>query len=221
MIQIIPAINVKTFDELKKQVRAVEPYVSWVHFDVADGTFTKNKTWHEPFDLIHFKTDLFIEAHLMVDEPEKKIHRWIAPGVRRLIVHLEAVRDMDEIIKKCRKARVEIGIAINPETPEGMVKAFCERVDLLQVLAVKPGLAGQKFNAGILKKIHHLRYLCPLSLIEVDGGVRVGVAHKAVHQGAEVLVSASAIFGSTDIARAIRALKDDAISAAHHVLTRR
>lgn len=213
MIQIIPAINVQTFEELKRQAREVEPYVNWVHLDAVDGTFTKNKTWHESFDLLDFKTDLFLEVHLMAVEPEKKIDRWFVPGVRRIIVHFEAVRDMDQIIKKCRKAKVEIGIALNPETPEGVLKPFCERVDLIQILAVHPGLAGQEFSPAMLKKITRLRHLCPLSIIEVDGGIKVGVAREAVRHGADILVSASAIFGAKDVGHAIRDLKADAVSA--------
>ena len=213
MIQIIPAINVEKFEDLIKQVRAVEPYAGWVHFDAADGTFTSNEIWHEPFDLLNFKTDLFIEVHLMVAKPEKKIDRWLVPWVRRVIVHFETVRDLNEIIKKCRKAKVEIGVAINPETPEGVLKPFCEKVDLIQILAVKPGLAGQKFDERALRKIHHLRRLCPLSIIEVDGGIQVGVARQAVRAGADILVSASAIFGTgKSVEYAIRELKNDAVA---------
>lgn len=213
MIQIIPAINVEKFEDLVKQVRAVEPYAGWVHFDVADGTFTPNVTWCEPFDLLDFKTDLFIEAHLMVAEPEKKIDRWLVPWVRRVIVHFEAIRDLDGLIKKCRKAKVEIGVAINPETPEGVLRPFCEKVDLVQILAVKPGLAGQQFDEKALKKIHHLRRICPLSPMEVDGGIKVGLARQAVRAGADILVSASAIFGTgKSVEYAIRELKEDAIT---------
>lgn len=218
MIEIIPSINVRTFEEAKERIKKVEPFVQWVHLDVTDGIFSKHLTWHDPADLAELVGSdppkegqtllrLSIEVHLMVQEPEKIIDQWLVKPIKRVIVHLEATKDLDVIIKKCREARVEVGLALNPETPWEKTKPWFKKIDTILVLAVHPGPSGQPAQEDIFVKIIHLRKACPGCTIEFDGGVNPETAKKAKEAGASLLVAGNYIFGSADIKRAIETLR--------------
>jgi ribulose-phosphate 3-epimerase len=144
----------------------------------------------------------------MVVEPEKVLQQWLIKPVSRIIVHLEAASDMELIIQKCREAGIEIGIAINPETFWGKLRPWCGKVDLFQILAVKPGPSGQKMDEGSFDKISHLRHVCSGSKIEIDGGINPETAKKAKEAGANILVAGAYIFGSLDIEKIIEDLSD-------------
>ncbi len=207
MVEIIPSINVPTFEEVQERIQKVEPYVSWCHLDVTDGVFSKHLTWHDPVDLERLDTELNVEVHLMVMEPEKVVRQWLVAPIKRVIVHVEAVRDPEFIIKKCRDAGVEVGFAVNPETFWGKLQPWFEKVDLLQVLAVSPGPSGQKMAEGALDKIRHLRSACPRCIIEADGGVNFETAPQAAAAGADFLIAGGAIFNSSNIEQAIKTLR--------------
>ncbi len=206
--EIIPAINTDSFEEIKRRIRLVEPYVKWVQLDITDGTFTKNTTWHNSEDLLSLKTSLNIEVHLMINNIEERVDNWIIAPVKRIIFHLEASRDPDFVIEKCRQAGKEVGIAINPDTAWTKLVPYFQKVDLFQVLGVSPGLAGQKFSEDNLDKIMHLRKERPECIIEVDGGMDKITAKKAIDAGADIIVAASAIFDSKDIGKAIKELRN-------------
>ena len=211
MMQIIPAINATDFKEVKKKIKLVERYVKWVHLDVADGTFTENTLWHDARDLVGLKTKLNIEVHLMVVNPEERALEWLFHPVKRILVHHETIDDIDLIVEKCREAQVETGVAIAPESDWTALESYIGTVNFFQILAVKPGHAGQEFLEENYEKIKQLRRICTGCDIEVDGGVKMGVAEKCVAAGANILVAASAIFGDKDIKRAIDMLKEDCV----------
>ena len=94
MVEVIPSINCQTFEEVQERVKKIEPYVSWCHLDVTDGIFSKHTTWNNPADVSFLDTKLKAEVHLMVQEPEKIIDQWLIRPIRRVIVHLEAVKDV-------------------------------------------------------------------------------------------------------------------------------
>lgn len=207
--QIIPAINANTFEEVKEKIKLVEPFSDGVHLDVADATFTKNTLWHNPKDLIGFETALNIEVHLMIAKPEQRIDEWLSTGVKRIIFNLESGKTPELLIKKCRDNDIEVGISIGPDTSWTKITPFLNRIDLAQILAVRPGLAGQKFDNDSLDKIRHLQKECPNCDIEIDGGVNPETAKKAKEAGANIFVSASYIFGggNNDIENRIEKLK--------------
>lgn len=217
MVEIIPSINVSDFDELKKQLKKVEPYarpanggVKWAHLDVSDGVFTKHVSWHEPKDLIGLKTKLKLEVHLMINQPEKQIAAWLTDAVDRIIFHQEATKDHQLIIEKIHAAKKEAGMAIRPDTPWLKLFPYLTKVDILQVLAVPPGPSGQEFSEEILHKIGHIRSLCKSCIIEVDGGVNKRVAAKCIREGANLLVAGKYLFESQNIKKAISELKNAA-----------
>ncbi len=205
--EIIPAINTDSFEEAIRRIKLIEPFVEWVQLDICDGTFTKNTTWHNAADLLALETSLNIEVHLMINDIEERVENWLIAPVKRIIFHLEAAKDPDFVIEKCRKAGKEVGIAINPDTAWTKLVPYFKKADLFQVLGVYPGLAGQKFQEDNLDKIIHLRKECPKCIIEVDGGMDKETAKRAVKAGANIINVATAIFGAKDIKKAIEELK--------------
>ena len=199
MIEVIPSINVRTFEEMKERIKKVESYVKWVHLDVTDGVFSKHPTWNEPRDLLSFDTKLNLEVHLMVENPEKIIEQWLIGRIKRVIVHLEAVKDLDFIIQKCRKVGVEIGLALNPETPWQKAEPWFKKVDTILTLEVRPGPSGQPVAEDAFVKVAGIHESCPECIIEFDGGVNPETAQKAREAGASLLIAGAYIFNSADI----------------------
>jgi len=206
MVDIIPAINADNFEEIKEKIKLVEPYAKWAHLDVADGTFAKNTVWHNAGDLRELDTPLLIEVHLMINDVEKRVVDWFLPNIKRIIFHLEAVKDADFVFAKCREAGKEAGLAINPETSWTRLYPYFGKADMFQILGVRPGLAGQKFNEEVLHKIEKVRKNCPSCIIESDGGMNEETALKAVRAGANLIAAASAIFNN-NIEESFRKLK--------------
>lgn len=207
MVEIIPSINVRTFEEVQDRVKKVEPYVKWCHLDVTDGIFSKHLTWHDPRDLLNLETKLSVEVHLMVSEPEKILDQWLITPVKRAIVHLEAVKDLELIIRKCHEVGIEIGLAINPETFWGRLEPWFGKADMYQVLAVHPGPSGQEVDwPEMLGKVRYMRERCPSCMIELDGGINPESAKKAIDAGANLFVAGAYIFGAQDIGEAIKKL---------------
>ena len=186
----------------------MEPFSEWVQLDIADGTFTKNTTWHNSEDLLAAKTPLKIEVHLMIADIEKRVEEWLLAPVQRIIFHLEATKNPDFVIEKIKKAGKEVGIAIGPDTPWTKLVPYFQKADLFQILGVYPGLAGQKFQKECFDKIIHLRKKCLQCIIEVDGGMNAETAKQAIEAGANIIVAAGAIFGAKDIKKAIEELKN-------------
>ena len=208
MVEIIPAINAESFEEIERKIKLVEPLVKWAHLDAADGTFTKNTIWHNPADLVGLKTSLLLEAHLMIDRIERQIGHWMSPNIRRIISHIEAAADPNFVIEKLRDAGIEAGIALNPETPWTQLFPYLDKINMVQILGVHPGLAGQKFDEEVLHKIKAVRKECPGCIIEADGGMNEITARQAVLAGANIITAASAIYGKKDVGQAIKDLKN-------------
>lgn len=207
MIEIIPAINAATWEEVRQKIRLVEPYADWVHIDVADSTFTLNTLWHNPLDLVGFETKCRVEIHLMEDRPEDRIEAWLMGPVKRIIVHYEVTHDLDFILAECRSTEIAVGLSVNSHTSWTCLKPFAEKVDLLQILAVHAGKAGQEFERHNLSKIKHLRAFASKAIIEVDGGIVPDIADDCVRAGANILASASYIFDHPSPKMAIRELQ--------------
>lgn len=209
--EIIPTILVESFKEVKEKIEKVEGYVNWVQLDIMDGVFVNNETWNNPKDLKKLKTKVKIEAHLMVDKPEKVIDNWLK-AVDRIIIHFESKitnRELGikELIKKVHKKKKEIGIALNPETHPVVIMPFLKDLDLVLFMTVQPGWGGQEFKEWILDKIKFLRKEWPKGNIEVDGGVSDQNVKKIIKAGANLICAGTYIFKSQDIKKAINSLK--------------
>jgi len=210
-IEIIPAINEEEFLEIEKKIRLLEPHSKWVHLDVADGTFTKNTLWHEPQDLAGLETPLSLEVHLMILGLEERIANWLFTNIKRIIFNLEASQDPDFVIEKIKEAKKEVGLSIGPDISWTRLVPYFNKIDLIQILSVYPGLPGQKFLDENLDKIMHIKKECQECIIEVDGGMNPKTAKEAIKAGADIIVSASYIWRSDNIEKAIENLKAQSV----------
>lgn len=207
MVEIIPAVNATSFEEVKRKVAEVESHAKWVHIDVADGTFTDNVLWHNPADLAFLKTELFVEIHLMVGDVDAKLKDWLLPSVRRNIFHVEAAQDPEALIAACHAADIYAGLAMRPDTSWEMLKPYVSKADLLQVLGVIPGKSGQTLQKHVIQYIRALRGETSSCFLEIDGGINAETVGEAAEAGANVFVAGSAIFDALDPARALEDLK--------------
>lgn len=209
-IEIIPTILVESFEEVKERIKMVEDYVNWVQLDIMDGVFVNNETWDNPEDLQKIKTRLKLEAHLMVEKPEKIVDEWLK-YVDRIIIHFESKitnreSGLRELIKKTHKAGKQIGIALNPETDIAAAIPFLEDLDLVLIMTVQPGWGGQEFKDWTLDKIKVLRKLWPNGNIEVDGGINPETAKKTIKAGANLICAGTYVFKSKNVKKAIEML---------------
>jgi len=201
---VIPVINETSFEAIAAKIKKVEPYTQWVQIDVGDGVFTPNQTWNNPGDLLRLDSPINIEVHLMIKNPELVLESWLRiPLVKRALIHLEATTAMEKIINLGEEFEKEIGIVINPETPVSGLGPYLNEVNFFQMLAVKPGLAGQEFQPEVINKIKALKLEKNDVIIEVDGGVTPENAKLLKEAGADILNSATYIFNSQNIQEAI------------------
>ncbi len=217
-MQIIPCINCLDPRCLDERIKKLENIQSdWLHIDISDGKFTQVLTWNKPEEL---KTKLNaynlepnIEVHLMVKNPEIEIDKWIQIGVKRIIIHLEAIKNenggrvLNSILEKCSEHDVELGLALNPETSVDELIPYLDSFLFVQILAVKPGFSGQKFDKNVIEKIEFLRERMSDIDIEIDGGIDLETVKLAVQAGANIFVSASYIFEGSNPLGAYKNLK--------------
>ncbi len=206
---IIPAINEINFEEIKKKIEtAVSFGATWVHIDVADGKFTRNVLWNNFLELKDFARTqpINIEVHLMIENPDAVVGDWIAMGVKRIVVHIETIQNVQAMKTICEQAGVELCLALNPETPIERLIPFQDLIPRFLILAVRPGLSGQVFLSDQLEKIKTLRTAAPNVIIEVDGGVNLENVAQIKAMGAHVMIAASAIWKNAHPAKAFQEL---------------
>lgn len=209
-IEILPAILVKSREELLEQINIVQPFVKNVHIDMMDGLFVPNETISVE-DLKPLPYGLGYSFHWMVENPEKYISQ--VPGTHMHIVHIETVKSWEKIEEAAKKSGGRLGLSMNPDTPVEEVLGFKDKVSRFLVMAVIPGFDGQKYIEEVEPKITHLREVCPDIEIEVDGGITFDTAPRAVKAGASMLASASTIFRAENPGEAIRLLRNYAEGA--------
>jgi ribulose-phosphate 3-epimerase len=211
--KVAPSILSADFGRLGPEVEAVtKGGADWIHVDVMDGHFVPPITIGPlVVRAIRGATSLPLDVHLMIEHPERQIDEFIRAGATGVTVHVEACADTPAVLRAIREAGARPGLALNPPTPLERVRPFVGLIDLLLVMSVNPGWGGQPFVEGSMEKLAGARRLREETRadfdIEVDGGIKPFNAGEAAAAGADVLVAGSAIFGSSDYAATIRALR--------------
>ena len=208
-VEIIPAILAKDEKELRRKIESVEELCETVQIDVMDGAFVDNVTWADPERFRKMPLPMPYEVHLMVADPLDRLDAWSLAGCQRALIHAEAVDDLAEALRLAKSYGMEAGISINPETPVADIEDAVPEADVVQVMGVHPGRMGQPFQEGTIEKVAELREKFPELVIEVDGGVAVGIARRLADAGADRLVSGSAVFNSGAPAKSLDALRAD------------
>ena len=202
------------FSHLEDQIHQAEAAgVDWIHVDVMDGHFVPNITMG-PFivETCRRITNLPLDVHLMIEDPERLIDAFAAAGAARLTIHIEGNPHVYRTLQAVRSLGVHPGIALNPGTPSGAISSVLPLVDHVLVMTVNPGFSGQSFIEDTLPKIAEVRSMLskgnPNALIEVDGGITLETIKYAVRAGAKAIVAATSIFKHRDgIAAGIQALR--------------
>ncbi len=210
-MEVIPSINAPDFEGVKKRIRQIKDLgIDWGHIDVADGKFTTSRLWNNPKELKakSLKLKAKLEAHLMIINPDAVLRDWLETGVKRLIIHAESAKDIIGMKKQCEAAGAELALAINPDTPIDVLLRYQSLIKQILILAVTPGPAGQQFRPDQLGKIKALRLKMPNVKIEVDGGINSETAKLCREAGADILVTASYLFNSSNPQKAYQRLKN-------------
>ncbi|BFG32805.1 ribulose-phosphate 3-epimerase chloroplastic [Prunus yedoensis var. nudiflora] len=215
-IIVSPSILSANFAKLGEQVKAVElAGCDWIHVDVMDGRFVPNITIGPlVVDALRPVTDLPLDVHLMIVEPEQRVPDFIKAGADIVSVHAEqsSTIHLHRSVNMIKSLGAKAGVVLNPGTPLTAIEYVLDVVDLVLIMSVNPGFGGQSFIESQVKKISELRRLCVEKgvnpWIEVDGGVGPANAYKVIEAGANALVAGSAVFGAKDYAEAIKGIKN-------------
>ncbi|MCR4314474.1 MAG: hypothetical protein NUV84_04480 [Candidatus Uhrbacteria bacterium] len=216
MIQIVPAFLVESEKEFERNLRLVENDCRLIQIDVLDGSLFPNTCWFDAERIGNLKTHVEMELHLMVENPLPIIEAWKkhVPTLKRAIVHTEMHRPSGVVTGYIKDdLGLEVGIALNPESPLSEVEEVLHEVDQLTIMSVHPGFQGQTFGDpqhggdidSILEKIRAARAHRSDLVIEIDGGITQDLIEPLVHAGANRLCIGGAIFKTVDPTETLKA----------------
>jgi ribulose-phosphate 3-epimerase len=211
MVKIAPSILAADFANLAADVARVAGEVELLHVDCMDGHYVPNLTIGPPVvAALRPHTELFLDCHLMVDNPGRLLQAFADAGADGLTVHVE-LGETAALLAEITKVGVRRGLAMEPETPYDAVEPYLADIDLLLVMSVHTGFGGQPFIPEVLEKVRAARKEIDargLAVeIEIDGGIKVDNAGRAAEAGVDILVSGTGIFGAGDPAAAARAIR--------------
>jgi ribulose-phosphate 3-epimerase len=213
-MKLAPSILSADFACLADDVDRVAGVADLLHVDVMDGHFVPNLTLGPPIVAsLRKRTDLYLDCHLMIDNPDVLLDDFAAAGAVSCTVHVE-LGDPRPLFERMRALGMRVGLVCNPETPFDAVEPYLGEIDILLVMSVHPGWGGQSFIPDVLDKVRAARSIIDerrLQVeVEIDGGINVDTAPAAAAAGADILVAGSAVFHADDPAGAARRIRDAA-----------
>jgi ribulose-phosphate 3-epimerase len=216
-VRVAPSILSADFGELAAALAAVAPATDWVHVDVMDGHFVPNLTLGPPVVAsLRRHSSAFFDCHLMMTDPGEYLEAFREAGADLATVHVE-IGATAALITEMHRLGLRAGLALNPDTPLELALPFIDDLDLLLLMTVFPGFAGQSFISSVVPKIQAAERVIALRgarcCIEVDGGIAEETAALTAAAGARVFVAGSAVFNRDDPAAATRAIAAAASAA--------
>ncbi|EMR07562.1 Ribulose-phosphate 3-epimerase [Bhargavaea cecembensis DSE10] len=219
MIKIAPSILSADFAKLGEEVREVEQAgADYIHVDVMDGHFVPNITLGPNIvKAIRPVTDLPLDVHLMISDPDRYIADFAEAGADIITVHAEACTHLHRTVQLIRSHGVKAGVVLNPHTPHEVLEYVIDDLDMVLLMTVNPGFGGQSFIREVVPKIAKvcamIRERGLSTEIEVDGGITADTIAECAKAGANVFVAGSAIYNKDDRAAAIAAIREAGVSA--------
>lgn len=212
-VKIAPSILACDFLRLGEQVASISN-ADFVHYDVMDGHFVPNLSFGpDILRQVAASTDVPIDAHLMISNPDIDAVRYVQAGASMVTFHMEATNHAHRVLHAIKDAGAQAGVALNPSTPVIALDAIIDDVDMVLLMSVNPGFGGQSYIETTSRKLRQLRALCfergVEPLIEVDGGIGMDNVADICAAGANVIVAGSAVFRSDDPAKVVDDLRQE------------
>lgn len=214
---IAPSILSADFGYLADEVRAVEGQAEYLHVDVMDGHYVDNLSFGIPIvQSLRKYTDMILDVHLMITNPEKYIKRFADAGADIITFHLECTDDPEGLSEMIRSLGLKSGIAVHPDTPIDKIIPYVDKTDKILLMTVVPGFGGQGYLEGSDERIKAVRQAIDdkgaATLISCDGGINHSTAARVYGAGCDVLVAGDAVFRNDDHAAAVKDLLASALS---------
>lgn len=204
MIKLAPSILAADFGHLYEEIqKTVAAGVDYIHLDIMDGHFVPNLTFGPGLvKYINSVTDLPLDVHLMISNPEEYLEVYVAAGADLLTIHFEAVEEPEKVLNTIHELGILSAISVSPNTPVEVIFPYLDDADWLLIMSVHPGFKGQKFMRDSIGKIsaarQHIDTQGVTCQIEVDGGINLKTAPQVVAAGADILVAGSSFYNSGD-----------------------
>ena len=215
-ILINPSILNAKFDDLANEIAKVSQSADQLHLDIMDNIFVPNFTFdfQRAKEIIAF-SDLPVDAHLMIADPDVSAPRYAQAGCVSVTFHLEAAKNVGQTISDVKSNGAKVGVAVKPGTSLSLIEPFIEQIDLLLIMTVEPGFGGQSFMHEQMDKVKTARSRIELikggkPLIQVDGGISLETIGEAASAGANCFVAGSAVYKSADPENMVQLLRKSA-----------